>query len=173
MNEKNRNTPAAQRTDDKPDVLGEHPVGTGLGAIGAGAAAGALGGAVAGPVGAVAGAVVGAVAGGVMGNAAAEAVNPTEDTDYWRKQHAVGPHARDGARFEEYAPAYRYGTESYRRLGAKGQSFDSVEADLGRGWNAARDGSPLAWGQARQACRDAWTHQEQAANGGACGKDKH
>ncbi|HRQ73447.1 MAG TPA: hypothetical protein PLU35_10500 [Phycisphaerales bacterium] len=175
MNEKNRNTPPAASTDKKPGALGEHPVGTGLGAIGTGAAAGALGGAVAGPVGAVAGAVVGAVVGGVAGNAVAEAIDPDDDTDYWRKSHAAGPHARNGSNFEEYAPAYRYGAQSYRRLGAKGQSFDSAEADLGRGWNEARSGSPLAWGQAREACRDAWNHQHEAAcgdKGNAC-KDKH
>jgi hypothetical protein len=169
MNEKSTNTPAAQHTDEKPGVLGKHPVGTGLGAVATGAAVGAIGGAVAGPVGAVTGAVVGAVVGGVAGNAAAEAVNPTDDADYWRKTHAAGPNARNGSTFEEYEPAYRYGTESYRRLGTSGASFDSVEADLGRGWNEARGGSPLAWGQVRQACRDAWNRVQTACrDSGKC-----
>ncbi len=56
---------------------GSHPVGTGVGALGAGAAGGAIG-AVGGPIGAGIGAAVGAVIGGLGGKAAAEHFDPTE-----------------------------------------------------------------------------------------------
>lgn len=57
---------------------GAHPVGTGIGAAGAGAAATAVGAAVGGPVGAVVSAVVGSVAGGLAGKGVAEQIDPTE-----------------------------------------------------------------------------------------------
>jgi hypothetical protein len=57
-----------------PDVAEEvgHPVGVGLGALGAGAAGAAIG-AVAGPIGIVVGAVIGAIAGGLVGEEVASA----------------------------------------------------------------------------------------------------
>ncbi len=53
-----------------------HPVGVGVGALGAGATAAALIGAIAGPIGAVIGAAIGAVAGGLAGKEVAEASEP-------------------------------------------------------------------------------------------------
>jgi hypothetical protein len=135
---------------------GAHAVGVGLGAVGAGAAAGAVGGAVGGPVGMVAGAVIGAVAGGVVGKAAAEVVNPTTEEKYWRDTYASRPYANNGGGYDHYASAYKYGWESAGRNGRSGQTFESVEGDLGRGWDVARGTSPLAWNQARDATRDAW-----------------
>lgn len=72
-------------TDDNRDPLtaapGAHPVGTGLGASGAGMTGAAIGGVVAGPIGAIVGAAVGALAGGLAGHEIAERVNPTADVD--------------------------------------------------------------------------------------------
>lgn len=144
------------KNDAKPGVLGAHPVGVGVGAIGTGAAAGAVGGMVAGPIGAVAGAVVGAVVGGVVGKATAEVINPTEETRYWKESHASGPYATSSFGYDEYAPAYRYGWESVGRRGSTGQTFDSVESDLGRGWDSVKGTSRLAWDQAKHASRAAW-----------------
>lgn len=148
-------------------VHGAHPVGAGLGAIGAGAAAGAVGGAIAGPAGAVAGAVVGAVTGAVVGTVAAEAVNPTVETKYWLESHSTRPYATATVRYEEYAPAYRYGWESFGRSGGQGKTFESVESDLGRGWNQFKGSSVLGWDQAKAATRDAWDRVELAARGPA------
>jgi hypothetical protein len=171
MNEKNTNmaspgTPGAGANRDPiTKAPGAHPVGTGLGAIGTGAAAGAAGGAIGGPVGAVAGAAVGAVVGGLVGKAAAEAVNPTVETKYWREHHDSGPYA-DSAGYDEYEPAYRYGWENFnRRGGRQGQSFDSVESDLQRGWDQAKGKSGLLWDQAKAAARDAWNRVQLAAHG--------
>lgn len=178
MNDQTTKTPGSACTDRsgavaasatnpgaKPDAAGEHPVGVGLGAIGAGAAAGAAGGAIAGPVGAVIGAAAGAVVGGLAGKAAAEAINPEAETKHWRDAHAAGPNAHATFGYEEYAPAYRYGWESFDRSAAKGQSFESIEPDLNRGWDKARGTSHLAWDQARGASRDAWKRVQDAANG--------
>jgi hypothetical protein len=173
VNEQNPNmsnprSPGAESNGGpKSGVLGAHPVGVGLGAVGAGAAAGAVGGAIAGPVGAVAGAAVGAVVGGLAGKAAAEAVNPTVETTYWRENHAARPYAHSDIGYIEYAPAYRYGWESFGRRGGQGQTFESVEADLGRGWDKAKGLSHLGWDKAKEASREAWNRVRIAANGHA------
>src|SRR2546430_6957056 len=75
---------------------GAHPLGVGAGAGAAGVAGAAIGGAVAGPVGAIVGATVGAFAGGLGGKAAAEAVNPTIEDEWWRDQYPPRPHAPPG-----------------------------------------------------------------------------
>ena len=169
MNETNSNmahprTPGADANRDPiTKAPGAHPVGTGLGAIGTGAAAGAAGGAIGGPVGAIAGAAVGAVVGGLVGKAAAEAVNPTVETEYWREHHESRPYA-GSAGYDEYEPAYRYGWENFnRRGGRQDQSFESVESDLQRGWDEAKGKSGLPWEQAKAATRDAWNRVQLAA----------
>src|SRR4029453_19377638 len=78
---------------------GSHPVATGIGAAGAGAAGAAIGTAVGGPVGTVVGTGLGAVAGGYGGHAAGEAIDPTVEDAYWREQHSRQPFARSGDRF--------------------------------------------------------------------------
>jgi len=160
MNQQNTST-----NNTKAGVLGPHPVGAGLGAVGIGAAAGVAGGAVAGPVGAVAGAVVGAVVGGMAGSAVAQTIDPTVETKYWRESHSSRPYANGAFGYDEYAPAYRYGWESYGRRGARGETFESAEADLGRGWDQAKGSSRLTWDKAKSAARDAWDRVKLAAHG--------
>lgn len=147
-------------TDANKDPItgtpGAHPVGTGLGAIGAGAAAGAAGGMIGGPIGMVAGAAIGAVAGGLAGKAVAEAVNPTIETKYWLETYSTRPYADAKYAYDDFAPAYRYGWESYGRRANPNQTFESMESELGRGWIQARGTSRLAWDQARHATKDAW-----------------
>lgn len=169
MNDENKNNPKAHAKDvskhPKTGALGEHPVGVGLGAIGAGAAVGAAGGAIAGPVGAVAGAAAGAVVGGLAGKAAAEAIDPTVEASYWRETCITRPYFDKKLGFEHYQPAYRYGWESYDRHGADRGTFSNVEADLARGWEKAKGTSRLAWDQAKSATRDAWDRAESRAHG--------
>src|SRR5688572_16142025 len=90
--------------DLNPDPItgapGSHPVGTGLGAAGAGAAGAAIG-AAAGPVGALAGAAIGAVAGGLAGKGIAEAIDPTVETAFWRDTHSTRPYYDRDFKFEE------------------------------------------------------------------------
>ena len=156
-----RNTPGR---DSNPDPItgepGAHPVGTGLGAAGAGAAAGAAGGALAGPAGAVVGAVAGGIVGGLAGKAAGEAVNPTDEDAYWRKNFKDRPYTEPSSTYEDYAPAYRYGWESCARCAPQGGSFDKVEGDLARDWDKSKGRSRLEWDKAKNAARDAWDRVE-------------
>ena len=91
---------ADENRDPITGAPGSHPIGTGVGATGGGvagmAAGAAIGTAVAPGVGTVIGGVAGAVAGGVgggyAGKAAAEAVNPTDETAYWRDNFRTRPY---------------------------------------------------------------------------------
>src|SRR3954454_3674465 len=105
------NDPARTKDENRDPLSGEpgaHPVGTGLGAAGAGAATGALGGAVGGPVGAAVGAVVGAVAGGLAGKGIAESIDPTAEDAYWRDNHSSRPYFDKTHSYDDYRPAYQY-----------------------------------------------------------------
>lgn len=159
------------RVVDSPDANrdpisgtpGAHPVGTGLGAVGAGAAGAAIGAVVGGPVGAVAGAVVGAVSGGLGGKAAAEAINPTAEDGYWRTEFKNRSYVDRSMGYDDYAPAYRYGWENH------GKPFDDVESGLQRDWESARGKSRLSWDRAKPAVRDAWDRLERVLPGDADG----
>lgn len=133
---------------------GAHPVGVGVGTAAGGAAAGVAAGLVAGPVGAVVGAVVGGLVGGLAGKGIAEAVEPTDDDEYWAASYLSSPYVARGAAYDLYRPAYRYGRAAAVRY--EGKSFDAVVRSLARGWRTARSDSSLTWRQARPAVRDAW-----------------
>ena len=114
---------------------GSHPVGTGLGAIAGGLAAGAAAGTVVGPVGTIIGAAVGAIAGAFAGKGIAEAIDPTAETAYWEENYVDRPYVTDGATYDDYGPAYRYGVDQYGENA--GRRFDEVEPDLSRDWDRA------------------------------------
>lgn len=161
--------------DSNPDAItgapGSHPVGTGIGAAVGGAAAGvgtaaavgaatgaAAGSVVPGPgtvVGGVVGAVVGAVAGGYAGKAVAEHIDPTVEDAYWRGEYRNRKYYDSTMDYEsDFAPAYRYGWESYSAYGDR--PMDTVDNDLRSGWDKSRGKSRLEWDRAQHAVRDAW-----------------
>jgi hypothetical protein len=163
-----RSDDVARGKDTNPDAItgapGSHPVGTGLGAAGAGAAGAAIG-SVAGPIGTAVGAVVGAVAGGLAGKGVAEAVNPTAEDAYWRENYRTRPYVDPDASYDEYRPAYQYGWESRGRY--QDRSFDDVENDLRSDWERRPDRANMNWERAKGAARDAWDRVERAIPGDA------
>lgn len=157
--------------DRNPDAItgapGSHPVGTGIGAAAAGAAgtaAGAAAGAAIGTgaapgvgtvVGGVIGAVAGSVAGGYAGKAVAEHIDPTVEDAYWRNEYKNRKYYDSAMDYEsDFAPAYRYGWESYSVYGNR--PIQDVDADLRSGWDKSRGKSRLEWDRAQHAVRDAW-----------------
>ena len=152
--DKNYNDPKksrdkARNADPITKAPGSHPVGTGVGAAVGGAAAGAA----AGPAGTIAGAAIGAVVGGLAGKGIAEKIDPTVEDAYWRSNHNRQPFAKD-RRYDDYAPAYRTGYEGYREFGGAGKTYEQVEADLRRRYEAT---SPrIGWDNASYATRAAW-----------------
>ena len=88
-----------------------------------------------------------------------------EDDRYWRENHGNRHYANPASNYEEYQPAYQYGTDAARRY--QGRKWDDVQGDLERGWDRARGGSRLAWENAKDAARAAWDRVERALPGDA------
>jgi outer membrane lipoprotein SlyB len=147
---------AMHPTDPETGAGQGHSVGTGMGTAGGGAAGAAIG-SVAGPVGTVVGAVLGAVAGGLAGEGVAEAINPSVEDEYWRRNYAARPYVSSGARYDTYQSAYEMGWLAYEKN--RGRPFEEVEDQLRSEW--LRRSSSLAWDDAREAARDAWQRVER------------
>jgi len=88
-----------------------------------------------------------------------------EDDRYWRENHGNRHYANPASNYEEYQPAYQYGTDAAHR--AQGRKWDDVEGHLEQGWDRARGGSSLAWEKAKDATRAAWDRVERALPGDA------
>lgn len=158
----------AGRQGEPRTPLGDHPVGTGVGAVAGAAAAGAATGAMAGPVGAAVGAAIGAAAGGLAGKGIADIVDPTMEDEYWRQNFADRSYIDGGFTYDQdYGPAYRYGVNAFERYGDR--PFDACEVDLARGWESARGGSRLDWERARPAARDSWSRVDERVRAGRGG----
>jgi uncharacterized protein YcfJ len=135
---------------------GSHPVGTGIGAAGAGLAGAAVG-SVVGPIGTLVGGVVGVVVGGLVGSEVGEEVNPTAvEEEYWRVAHVNEPYYNSSFNFDDYRPAYRLGYESRGKSGV--QAWDEQQEDILRSeWQSSHGSSRLTWQDARQAAQAGWT----------------
>jgi hypothetical protein len=170
---------ADKERDRNPDAItgapGSHPVGTGIGAAAAGAAgtaAGAAAGAAIGTgaapgigtvIGGVVGAIVGSVAGGYAGKGIAEAIDPTVEDAYWRNEYRNRKYYDSSMDYEsDFAPAYRYGWESYSVYGHR--PIDEANDDLRSGWDKSRGKSRLEWDRAQHAVRDAWDRLKARQN---------
>ena len=153
--------------DSNPDPItgepGAHPLGVAGGSTGGALAGAAIGGAVGGPIGAAVGGAVGAVAGGFGGKAAAEAVNPTEENAYWRREHKTRPYVRKDTPYEHYEPAYRYGWEHASRPEFANRSFDDAERDLEKNWETYRGPTTTPWRDVRDATRDSYERVRSGA----------
>jgi hypothetical protein len=82
------------------------------------------------------------------------AVPHDREDAYWRAQFFSRDYRIEGSDYEAYRPAYRYGADAYHQYDA--QHFDVIEPELSGAWEAARGASPLDWGSARPAARDAY-----------------
>lgn len=148
--------PLPEKETGPLEQVGTHPLGTVGGAL-TGAAAGALSGLAAGPVGSLVGAVGGAALGGAAGasTGGARPVDTSAVEAYWRDNFTGRPYVPAGARYADYEPAYRYGTQSYLQTDHP-RAWEEVEDELSAGWRSARGESSLDWEHARHAVRDAW-----------------
>jgi hypothetical protein len=139
----------------------DHILGAGSAALAGGAAGAAIGAAVAGPAGLAVGAAAGGVLGAVVGNRASEARDARLDLGHFQQIFRTMPYYIDGHDWHDYAPAYRYGLDSWDRH--HDQALEAVESQLQGGWEAnARYGSRLHWQQARPAVAHAWQSLEEA-----------
>ena len=119
-----------------------------------GAVSAALVGSVAGPVGPVIGAALGAIAAGIGGNTVAKSVDAEAEAACWQDNFRDRPHVHSGASFDDCAPAYGHGVAIFMKY--PDSSFEEVESELPREWNASRSASRLEWEHEREASLDAW-----------------
>jgi hypothetical protein len=77
-----------------------------------------------------------------------------EDDRHWRQSHASRPYYESGRAYDEYRPAYQYGTDAAHHY--QGRRWEDVEGDLESGWDNARGTSRSAWRDIKDAVRDAW-----------------
>jgi len=158
-----KSSKSAEKDAKRDPVAGEqgaHAVGVGAGAVCGGVAEALMGVAIGGPIGGGVGAVGGAVSGGVAGKSAAEAINPTTEHEFWRKEHSHRPYFTLGTPYDQYGPAFQYGWESY--ASCTGKAFEDVESELAREWRRHRGASKLSWEHAKRATHDAWQRVEKA-----------
>ncbi|HEY9624410.1 MAG TPA: hypothetical protein V6C78_28905 [Crinalium sp.] len=157
--------------DANPDPItgepGAHPVGTGVGATGAGVVGTVVGGVVGGPVGAVVGAAIGGVVGGLAGKSVAEKVNPTVEEEYWSTNYTTRPYIESDYDYNDYSPAYRTGYEGYSNYAQRGMTYTDAEPHLRTDYEQRRGNSRLGWEKAKHATRDAWDRVERAIPGDA------
>ncbi len=161
MTNRNRNVNVNpdKQTDANLDPIsgeiGSHPVGTGVGAAGAGTVATVVGGIVGGPVGAVVGAVLGSVVGGLAGKDVAEQVNPSFEDTNWQETYTSSSYVEKDKTYEDYQPAYRTGYEGYDRYGHSGRTYNEVVTDFQCDYEINHTGN-LPWEEAKYAVKDAW-----------------
>ena len=139
----------------------DHIVGTGGGALAGGVTGAAIGAAVAGPPGMAVGGVIGVALGATAGDRIAEGRDRRENLGHFQQIYQSMPYYRAGHDWHDYAPAYRYGLETYEEHGH--QPFADAESSLQGAWEAnARFGSRLTWLEARPAIEHAWRSLDEA-----------
>lgn len=84
--------------------------------------------------------------------AGAASVDALEDR--FKPGLAQAPYYSAGRHWNDYAPAYRFGTESCLRHA--GRRFEEVAQQLEQEWDSVRHASRLGWVEARGAVEDAW-----------------
>ncbi len=146
---------------------GAHPVGTGIGAAGAGTIGTIIGGVVGGPVGAVVGAAIGAVSGGLLGKNTAEVIDVSREHEHWRDNHVSRPYIESNKTYDDYAPAYKTGYEAFGRHGDSGKTFEEIEPELETEYVKTHGTTGLPWDKAKPAAQDAYLklYQERLVAG--------
>jgi hypothetical protein len=136
-----------------------HILGTGSATLGGGVV-GAVIGAIAGGVpGLTLGAVAGGALGAIAGQRLSEAIDPRGDLGHFQQVYRTTPYYVDGMTWDDYAPAYRYGLDTYTTHG--GQPLEQAAAALAQDWPRMRGASRLSWDQAQAAVAHAWRELDE------------
>jgi len=80
--------------------------------------------------------------------------------DRFSKQFDRASYRQEGDDFNDYRPAYRYGTYA-RGEYADREWDDGLASELERGWDRAKGGSRLTWERAKHAVAEAFTLDRQ------------
>jgi hypothetical protein len=162
-NESARESGGVLRHDDNPgkgDKIGE-AVG-GIGGVLTGAAIGSP----AGPIGTIIGGIAGAAGGWWAGRAVAEAAakfNEHDDNNYRQAYEARSDRLADRS-YDDVRPAYQLGHLASENPDYTGMTFETIEADLQRGWTndlRARHGD---WAAVRPFAEEAYTSRSSVSS---------
>lgn len=151
------------RRDPITGAPDSHPIETGMGAATFGTL-GALAGAVAGPIGAMVGGAVGAAAGGALGHKVGE--QHEEEEAYGRvaaelQQDFASRDYPQGAPYDFFEPAYRFGAASYHAYPEKVWNDEGLQLELRKKWEDVEHDPSLTFERAQGAIRDAWYAAER------------
>ncbi|MCA1857624.1 hypothetical protein LE190_17050 [Massilia oculi] len=82
----------------------------------------------------------------------------TEDDDSAYRSHwnATYSTAQDAGSYDDYKPAYAYGTEMARNERYRGRRWDEVENDLRSDWDTRYGGGQSTWEKMKSAVRQGW-----------------
>ena len=96
-----------------------------------------------------------------------------EDSDrYFASRFEHAPYRAGDDSFDDYRPAYRYGTQSRTRYADRDWD-DQLEGELKQGWEKTKGTSRLTWERAKAAVKDAFSsHDEYSRNRRPEGMDK-
>ena len=80
------------------------------------------------------------------------------DDDVYYRNHWNSTYGATGGSYDEYRPAYSYGSEMARNDQYRGRNWDAVEADLRSDWDRRYpgDGGPSTWEKMKAAVRRGW-----------------
>jgi uncharacterized protein (TIGR02271 family) len=79
---------------------------------------------------------------------------PGADQDAYFRTHWSGNYAGQGGTYDDYAPAYRYGSSMANSDQYRGRPWNDVESNLRTDWEARNPGS--AWEKFKAAIRHGW-----------------
>jgi hypothetical protein len=82
-------------------------------------------------------------------------ITPDMDTDDWYRSDWNDHYSSLGGSYDDYAPAYRYGTEMRTSARYRDRSWDEVESDLKSDWEARHPGAST-WDKFKAAVRRGW-----------------
>jgi len=82
-------------------------------------------------------------------------ITPDMDTDDWYRSDWNDHYSSLGGSYDDYAPAYRYGTDMRTSARYRDRSWDEVESDLKSDWEARHPGAST-WDRFKAAVRRGW-----------------
>ena len=76
------------------------------------------------------------------------------DERWWRENFRNRPYVTADRRFEDYAPAYRFGYDAANRY--RGKNWNDVEFNLSTDWEKYEGRGDSTWEKVKDSVRDAW-----------------
>lgn len=95
---------------------------------------------------------------GFESGSGSSAMGSLSGDDTYYRNHFDTTYGSSGASYDEYAPAYSYGSEAARSGRYTNGAWDDIEADLRNDWDSryATGGEPSTWEKMKAAVRHGW-----------------